>query len=52
MSPRARAAPLIFVAVEANRGPPNMLDDCEDKLAFLAADRIAENAAEKADIVA
>ena len=42
----------IFVAVEADRGPANALDDCENRLAFLAADRIAENASEKADIVA
>jgi hypothetical protein len=42
---------LIFVAVEANRGPANVLNDREDRLAFLAADRIAKNAAEKTDIV-
>ncbi len=41
----------IFVAVEADRGPANVLNDCEDRLAFLAADRIAKNAAEKTDIV-
>src|SRR5438128_1530619 len=41
----------IFVAVEADRGPANALNDCENRLAFLAADRIAENAAEKPDIV-
>jgi len=41
----------IFVAVEADRGPANVLNDREDRLAFLAADRIAENAAEKTDIV-
>ena len=42
----------IFVAVEADRGPANALNDCENRLAFLAADRIAKNAAEKTDIVA
>jgi hypothetical protein len=41
----------IFVAVEADRGPANALNDREDRLAFLAADRIAKNAAEKTDIV-
>jgi hypothetical protein len=34
----------IFVAVEADRGPANVLNDREDRLAFLAADRIAKNA--------
>jgi len=42
----------IFVAVEADRGPANSLNDCENRLAFLAADRIAKNATEKTDIVA
>ena len=42
----------IFVAVEADRGPANVLNDLENRLAFLAADRIAKNAAEKTDIVA
>ena len=37
----------IFVAVEADRGPAN----CENRLAFLAADRIAKNTAEKTDIL-
>jgi len=41
----------IFVAVEADRGPANALNDREDRLAFLAADRIPKNAAEKTDIV-
>jgi hypothetical protein len=41
-----------FVAVEANRAPPNALNDCENRLAFLVADRIAKNAAEETDIVA
>src|SRR5262245_26475641 len=41
----------IFFAVEANRGPANVLNDREDRLAFLAAHRIAKNAAEKTDIV-
>jgi hypothetical protein len=39
------------VAVEADRGPANTLNYCEDRLAFLAADRITEDAAEKTDIV-
>src|SRR5262245_25510885 len=42
----------IFVAVETDRGLANALHDCENRLAFLAADRIAKNAAEKADILA
>ena len=42
----------IFVAVEADRGPTNVLNDCENRLAFLDADSIAKNAAEKTDIVA
>ena len=37
----------IFVAVEADRGPAN----CENRLAFLAADRIAKNTAEKTGIL-
>jgi hypothetical protein len=41
----------IFVAVEADRGPADVLNDREDRLAFLAAHRIAKNAAEKTDIV-
>jgi hypothetical protein len=41
----------IFFAVEADRGPTNVLNDREDRLAFLAAHRIAKNAAEKTDIV-
>jgi hypothetical protein len=41
----------IFFAVKADRGPGNVLNDREDRLAFLAAHRIAKNAAEKTDIV-
>src|SRR5262249_28837396 len=41
----------IFVAVEADRGAANALNDREDRLAFLTAHRIAKNAAEKTDIV-
>jgi len=41
----------IFVAVEADRGPANLLNDCENGLAFLAAHRIAKNAAEQTNIV-
>src|SRR5262245_7763992 len=41
----------IFFAVEADRGSANVLNDREDRLAFLAADRIAKNAAKKTDIV-
>jgi hypothetical protein len=43
----------IFFAVEADRGPANVnvLNDREDRLAFLAAHRIAKNTAEKPDIV-
>jgi hypothetical protein len=43
--------PFIFVAVEADRGAANVLNDREDSLAFLAAHRITKNAAEKTDIV-
>jgi hypothetical protein len=42
---------LIFFAVEADRGLADVLNDREDRLAFLAAHRIAKNAAEKTDIV-
>src|SRR6516165_2955385 len=42
----------IFFAVEADRGPADVLNDREDRLAFLAAHRIAKNAAEQTDIVA
>jgi hypothetical protein len=42
----------IFVAVEADRGAANALNDCENRLAFLTTDRIAKNAAEKTDILA
>src|SRR6516165_1207532 len=41
----------IFFAVEADRGLADVLDDREDRLAFLAAHRIAKNAAEQTDIV-
>src|SRR6516164_6117985 len=41
----------IVFAVEADRGPADVLNDREDGLAFLAAHRIAKNAAEKTDIV-
>src|SRR5262245_28091666 len=40
----------IFFAVEADRGPADVLNDREDRLAFLAAHRIAKNAAEQTDI--
>jgi hypothetical protein len=42
---------IIFFAMEADRVPANVLNDREDRLAFLAAHRIAKNAAEKTDIV-
>ena len=42
----------ILVAMEAYRGLANALNDCKNSLAFLAADRITKNAAEKPDIVA
>src|SRR6266550_4024665 len=41
----------IFFPVEADRVPANVLNDREDRLAFLVAHRIAKNAAEKTDIV-
>src|SRR6516165_9703181 len=41
----------VFFAVEADRGPADVLDDREDRLAFLAAHRIAKNAAEQTNIV-
>jgi hypothetical protein len=37
--------------MEADRVAANVLNDREDRLAFLAAHRIAKNAAEKTDIV-
>ena len=43
---------LVLVAMEADRGLANVLDDLEDRLAVRAADRIAENAAEEADVLA
>src|SRR5262249_52397352 len=42
----------ILVAMEAYRGLANALNDCKNSLAFLAANRITKNAAEKPDIVA
>ena len=41
----------IFFAAEADRVAANVLNDGEDRFAFLAAHRIAKNAAEKTDIV-
>jgi hypothetical protein len=41
----------IFFAVEADRVAANVLNDREDRLAFLAAHRIAKNAAEQTNIV-
>src|SRR5262249_42686684 len=41
----------IFFAVEADRGLADVLDDREDRLAFLAAHGIPKNAAEQTDIV-
>ena len=40
----------IFVAVETDRGLANVLDDCENRRAFLTPDRIAKNAAKKTRI--
>jgi hypothetical protein len=41
----------IFFPVKPNRDPANVLNDREDRLAFLAAHRIAKNAAEQTNIV-
>src|SRR5215475_9213323 len=41
----------IFIAVKADRGPANLLNDRENGLAFLAAHRIAKNASEQTNIV-
>src|SRR5215467_7708189 len=41
----------VFFAVEADRGLADVLNDREDRLAFLAAHGIAKNAAEQTDIV-
>ena len=41
----------IVFAVEADRVAANVLNDREDRLAFLAAHRIAKNAAEQTNIV-
>ena len=50
---RARArAFCVLVAVEADRGLADALDDVEDRLALLVAHRVAEDAAEQADVVA
>ena len=50
--PQLASRGFIFVAVETDRGLANALNDCENRLAFLAAYRIAKNAAEKADVLA
>ena len=42
----------VLVAVEADRGLADALDDLEDRLALLAADRVAEDAAEQPDVIA
>ena len=42
----------VLVAVEADGGLPDALDQAEHRLAFLAADGIAKDAAEQADVVA
>jgi hypothetical protein len=41
----------IFFAVEADRVAANVLNDLEDRLAFLGSHRIAKNAAEQTNIV-
>jgi hypothetical protein len=41
----------IFFAVKADRVAANVLNEREDRLAFLAAHRIAKNAAEQTNIV-
>ena len=43
---------LVLVAVEADRGLADALDDLEDRLALLLAHRVAEDAPEQADVVA
>ena len=43
---------VVLVAVEADRRLADALDDVEDRLAFLLADRVAEDPAEQADVVA
>ena len=43
---------LILVAMEADRGLADALDDLEDRFPLLLADRVAENASQKPDIVA
>ncbi len=42
---------VVLVAMEADGGPTNPLDDVEDRLALLLAHGIAENAAEQPDII-
>jgi hypothetical protein len=42
----------VLVAMETDRGSPNLFYDFKNMLSFLTANRIAKNAAEKADIVA
>ena len=48
----SRRARLILVAMEADRGLADALDDLEDRLALLLADRVAEDASQKPDVVA
>ncbi len=42
----------LIVAMEADRGATNLLDQFEDLLAFLLAHRVAKDSAEQADVVA
>ena len=46
------AGVLILVAVEADRGLADALDDLEGRLPLLLAHRVAENASQKPDVVA
>ena len=46
------AGDLILVAMEADRGLADALDDLEGRLALLLANRVAENASQKPDVVA
>ena len=52
MAASSRRAPDLVVAMEADRGLADALDEIEHLAAFLLAHGVAEQAAEQADVVA
>ena len=52
MPSSSRRAVFVLVAVEADGGLPDTLDQAEHRLAFLGTDGVAKDAAEQADVVA